>query len=103
MLDRCRADPCTLDDVVADLGLPITEAAMTLARLERSGWVREAGGWFEAVVPCPDARLTASLGARPGVSASDEVHRIPSTQCPMLSPSRPTSRRRGGSSRSRSR
>jgi DNA processing protein len=54
VLARCRADPCTLDDIVADLGLPITEAAMTLARLERSGWLREAGGWFEEVGPCPD-------------------------------------------------
>ena len=28
---------------------------MTLARLERSGWVRESGGWFEEVARCPDA------------------------------------------------
>jgi DNA processing protein len=56
VLERCRADPCTLDDVVADVGLSITDAAMTLARLERSGWVREAGGWFEEVTPCPEAR-----------------------------------------------
>jgi DNA processing protein len=53
VLQRCRADPCTLDDVAADLGLSITTAAMTLARLERSGWVRESGGWFEEVTTCP--------------------------------------------------
>ncbi len=53
VLERCRADPCTLDDIVADVGLSISEAAMTLARLERSGWVREAGGWFEEVTSCP--------------------------------------------------
>ncbi len=52
VLARCRADPCTLDDVVADVGLPLSQAAMNLARLERSGWVREAGGWFEEVTPC---------------------------------------------------
>jgi DNA processing protein len=52
VLERCRVDPCTLDDVVADLGMPINQAAMTLARLERSGWVRDAGGWFEEVGPC---------------------------------------------------
>jgi DNA processing protein len=52
VLDRCRADPCTLDDIVA-LGFSMTDAAMTLARLERSGWLREAGGWFEEVVSCP--------------------------------------------------
>lgn len=50
VLDRCRADPCTLDHVVDELGLSVTEAAMSLARLERSGWVRESGGWFEQVV-----------------------------------------------------
>jgi DNA processing protein len=55
VLERCRVDPCTLDDIVADLDMSITEAAMTLARLERSGWVREAGGWFEEVVSCLDA------------------------------------------------
>lgn len=55
VLERCRANPCTLDDVVADSGLSLTEAAITLARLERSGWVREAGGWFEEVASCPDA------------------------------------------------
>jgi DNA processing protein len=55
VLERCRVDPCTLDDIVADLGMPITEAAMALARLERSGWIREAGGWFEEVVSCLDA------------------------------------------------
>jgi DNA processing protein len=55
VLERCRTDPCTLDDVVAEFGMSITEAAMTLARLERSGWVREAGGWFEEVGSCLDA------------------------------------------------
>jgi DNA processing protein len=54
VLDRCRADPCTLDDIVAELDLSINQAAMTLARLERSGWVREAGGWFEQVASCVD-------------------------------------------------
>lgn len=52
VLDRCRADPCTLDTIVAELGFTITDAAMTLARLERSGWVRESGGWFEEVRSC---------------------------------------------------
>jgi DNA processing protein len=55
VLDRCRTGSCTLDDVVADVGLPLTQAAMTLARLERSGWVREAGGWFEEVSSWSDA------------------------------------------------
>ncbi len=49
VLERCRRDPCTLNDVVTDLELDLSEAAMAVARLERTGWVRESGGWFEAV------------------------------------------------------
>ena len=50
VLAACREDPRTLDEIVVGLDLPIAEAAMALARLERTGWVREAGGWFEPVV-----------------------------------------------------
>jgi DNA processing protein len=49
VLARCQRAPCTLDEIVVDVSLPIAEAAMALARLERTGWVREAGGWFEPV------------------------------------------------------
>jgi DNA processing protein len=49
VLERCGRDPCTIEAVVSDLGLPVPEAAMALARLERAGWLREAGGWFERV------------------------------------------------------
>jgi DNA processing protein len=51
VLARCRADPATLDEIAVGLDLPLAEAAMALARLERSGWLRSAGGWFEAVGP----------------------------------------------------
>ena len=50
MLAACRADPRTLDDIVMAVGVPMHEAAMVLAHLERAGWLRESGGWFEAVV-----------------------------------------------------
>ena len=50
VLERCRAEASTLDHVVAGFGLGVAEAAMALARLERSGWVRDAGGWFEPVL-----------------------------------------------------
>jgi DNA processing protein len=50
VLERCRRDPCTLDEIVVDVRLTISDAAMALARLERAGWVREAGGWFEPVL-----------------------------------------------------
>jgi DNA processing protein len=46
-----QRDPCPLDTVVAALRVPLLDAAMAVARLERAGWVREAGGWFEAVGP----------------------------------------------------
>ncbi len=50
VLAACRADPRTLEEIVVGLELPIADAAMALARLERSGWVHDAGGWFEPVV-----------------------------------------------------
>jgi DNA processing protein len=50
VLAACRADPQTLDGIVVNVGLPMHEAAMALAHLERAGWIRESGGWFEAVV-----------------------------------------------------
>ncbi|MGI9052427.1 MAG: DNA-processing protein DprA [Ilumatobacteraceae bacterium] len=55
VLERCRRDPCTLEEIVVELSLPMAEAAMTLARLERTGWLQEAGGWFEPVVSWPGA------------------------------------------------
>jgi DNA processing protein len=48
VLARCRDGGCTLEDVVGDLGLALADAAMTLARLERAGWIEESAGWFEA-------------------------------------------------------
>ena len=54
VFEVCRRDPRTLEDIVTGLGMPISEAAMALARLERTGWVRETGGWFEAVVSWSD-------------------------------------------------
>ena len=51
MLACVQRDPCPLDTVVAALRVPLLDAAMAVARLERTGWVREAGGWFEAVGP----------------------------------------------------
>ena len=48
VLDACRAlGPATLDDLVEAIGLPVTEVALAAARLERSGWLVEAAGWFE--------------------------------------------------------
>lgn len=51
VLARVRRLPCTLDEIVTELQLPISTAAMAMARLERNGWVYELGGWFEAIDP----------------------------------------------------
>lgn len=47
VLDACRVEPMTLDTLVTATGLPVHEAALAVARLERDGWLVEAGGWFE--------------------------------------------------------
>ena len=47
VLDVCGGGPCTLDTIVAESGLSVAAAALAAARLERSGWLLEAGGWFE--------------------------------------------------------
>lgn len=67
VLELCRTDPRTLDEVVRMLSIPVPEAAMALARLERSGWLAEAGGWFEAVGGWP-SRDTSGGASWPGAS-----------------------------------
>jgi DNA processing protein len=47
VLEVCGERPCTLDTIVVELGLSVADAALAAARLERSGWLVEAGGWFE--------------------------------------------------------
>ncbi|MCU0261633.1 MAG: DNA-protecting protein DprA, partial [Ilumatobacteraceae bacterium] len=47
LLDRCRGDAATLDELVLATGEPLARVAMALARLERDGWLAESGGWFE--------------------------------------------------------
>jgi DNA processing protein len=47
LLDACAAGACTLDHIVAQLGASFADVALAAARLERDGWLVEAGGWFE--------------------------------------------------------
>ena len=49
VVDRCRRGPATIDQLVADLGIDVVEAARAVGRLERDGWLVEFGGWFEYV------------------------------------------------------
>jgi DNA processing protein len=47
VLDVCVLEPSNLDMIVSSTGLSVTDVALAAARLERSGWLVEAGGWFE--------------------------------------------------------
>jgi DNA processing protein len=47
VLDACRDGAANLDALVTATELPIHEVALAAARLERDGWLVEAGGWFE--------------------------------------------------------
>lgn len=47
VLRACEVEPSTLDSIASATGLPLGDAALAAARLERSGWLAEASGWFE--------------------------------------------------------
>ena len=47
VLRACEREPSTIDMIAAASGMSIVAAALAAARLERSGWLFEAGGWFE--------------------------------------------------------
>jgi DNA processing protein len=49
VLQTCRAGVQSVETISQSHGMSLADAAMTLARLERGGWVAEAGGWFEAL------------------------------------------------------
>jgi len=48
-LDLCRVRPQSVESVAASERWDLARAAMALARLERTGWAAESGGWFEQV------------------------------------------------------
>jgi DNA processing protein len=50
VLDAFAWEPATLEHLVVRTGLPISELAMALERLQADGWVANDGGWFERVV-----------------------------------------------------
>jgi DNA processing protein len=49
VVELCRSEPRDVEGISSALSCSISEAAMLLARLERSGWLCETGGWFEVV------------------------------------------------------
>jgi len=46
LLALCR-EPRTMEECMARTGLSLVECAMSLGRLEATGWVRQVDGWFE--------------------------------------------------------
>jgi DNA processing protein len=49
VVQLCRDEARTIEQLALLTGLDLGDAAMTLARLEHQGWVRETGGWFETI------------------------------------------------------
>jgi len=49
VLGVCLERACTIGDVAAAVGQPLVEVAMALARLEQTGWLFQADGWFQAL------------------------------------------------------
>jgi DNA processing protein len=47
--ETCAGEPRTIDGLVLVCSLSLVEAAMSVARLEQSGWIQQSDGWFEAV------------------------------------------------------
>lgn len=49
LLDHCRRAPSTLEQLAEGCRAPLADVAISAARLEHAGWLRETAGWFEAV------------------------------------------------------
>lgn len=49
IVEHCSSEARSIEQIVEDFELSLPDAAMVLARLEHQGWLRETGGWFEAV------------------------------------------------------
>jgi predicted Rossmann fold nucleotide-binding protein DprA/Smf involved in DNA uptake len=45
--------PATIGDVAERAGLALLDAAMSLARLEQSGWLHQVDGWYERAGAAP--------------------------------------------------
>lgn len=49
LYDVCAAEPRTIEGVALAAGIDLVTAAMGLARLQQSGWISDADGWFEVI------------------------------------------------------
>lgn len=49
LIAGCRIQPSTLEQLAAAVAADLAAVAMSVARLEHAGWLRETAGWFEAI------------------------------------------------------
>jgi DNA processing protein len=49
LIDACRQRPRSLEDLAEESSSSLVDVALVVARLEHAGWLRETGGWFEAI------------------------------------------------------
>ena len=47
--ETCAGEPRTIDGLALACSLSLVDTALSVARLERSGWIQQSDGWFEAV------------------------------------------------------
>jgi DNA processing protein len=47
--ETCAGEPRTIDGLALACALSLVDTAMSVARLEQSGWIQQVDGWFEAV------------------------------------------------------
>ena len=50
VLEACSRGPVTLDQLMITTGCTLAELALSLGRLEATGWVMEEAGWWEALL-----------------------------------------------------
>jgi DNA processing protein len=49
LISMCRERPRSLEQLAAMSAAGLVDVALAVARLEQAGWLRETGGWFEAI------------------------------------------------------
>jgi hypothetical protein len=47
--ETCAGEARTIDGLALACSLSLVDAAMSVARLEQTGWIQQSDGWFEAV------------------------------------------------------
>ena len=47
--ETCAGEPRTIDGLALLCSLSLVDTAMSVARLEQTGWIQQVDGWFEAV------------------------------------------------------